>query len=649
MGYYKQLRKTLNKIDLVPVDEDLYQHVDTENDWYTSIYYYSEEQYQEFKRRGSIRGIKDVQTNKLIWDFDSADNISLARTDAIVLCDRLIAHGAEEENLHISFSGNKGFGVELHTDKKFTVERFKNITGYFAGDLATYDRVVNDHARAIRLLYTRNLKSNLFKIPLKYNQLTDVPLEFIKTKAQDLNNIKREEFVYEVFGGFDDSVYELGKKEEKKQKEVNIEVNGIDWSRKPKHLTNCRWALQNGYFKEGNRSNVLLCLAASYKNIGYDKEDTYGLLKAVTRKQAVINSNVRFPNDELYNNVVNQVYSEGWQGGQFSCKNPGWLQDYCQGLGEHACTHSEENVTSFEGMFDLFESYATNVDKNILYTGIAGLDKKMKLMVGTSNAILAPPSVGKSSIMLQILNHNSKQKINSICFSYDMFHAAVTLRMIQRHFGLQQDNIYDLWRNKDVNAERINEIKTVISEEYKHCHFCFTAGQAPEDIRKTILDTEDKTGEKVKLIFIDYNELVKSSLVDPTAAGAEVAQKLRQIANEQEVCVVTLLQPAKLFSTPADEITNFNAAKGSSAIVQSLTLMLGCARPGFNPRDPSTDRYFNITCLKNRNGTLFSEDFAWNGLRGEIFDLSSEDRNYLRQIREKRDIAKEAESPFGRR
>jgi replicative DNA helicase len=205
--------------------------------------------------------------------------------------------------------------------------------------------------------------------------------------------------------------------------------------------------------------------------------------------------------------------------------------------------------------------------------------------------------------------------------------------MVQRETGLEQDEIYDIFRFDEKKADEIREI---LNEKYKYVHFCFRSGQTIEELDETIVTTEDKIGRKIKLIIPDYSELISTGISDPTASSAQVAQRLRQISNEREVCNLVLLQPSKNFSSPGDEITNYNAAKGSSSIVQSLTLLLGCSRPGFNPLEPEMDKFFNITCLKNRNGPLFSVDLSWEGLRGMISTLTDEQREELKEIRNQR-------------
>ena len=246
-----------------------------------------------------------------------------------------------------------------------------------------------------------------------------------------------------------------------------------------------------------------------------------------------------------------------------------------------------------------------------------------------------------TSLSLQILNHNSNQDINCIFFSYDMFHAAVYMRMVQKHTGMQQSQVYDMFYNDPKKTHEVNEL---LKKEYKNVKFCFKSGQTADDIKETILEEERNSGKKIKLAIVDYHDLVMSNYSDGTQASAETAQKLRQIANDTEVCMLTLLQPTKAFSSPADDLTNFNAAKGSGRIVEALTVMLGCSRPGFNPKNVSTDKFFNITCLKNRNGPLFSVDLGWEGLKGQISNLEDHEREELEEIRNKKQQERDEKS-----
>lgn len=637
---YYSLRKGLNtKGKMIDYEVDPQEIIgDRTTDWYSSLYYYNDEQKKLIDSRGgSVAGIDEVITDKLLFDFDSKEYVELALNDAYNLYGRLVnQYKFNKNSIVVHFSGAKGFSVEVFLDRFISVQEFKWLAFYLAKDLPTFDKVVNNASRVIRVPNTKHQTSGLYKVPISAKELNSITLADIFKLAE---TPRQWEYDIEA-GSISKDLLDLIKLEPKKEKKEPYNI--LMDNNKPTFLTNCRWALQNGLFKDGERNHALLCLAATYKNMGYDLEINYRMLKGVSELQSKHSGGDRFPEEELYNNIIMQVYSNSWKNGQFSCKDKhSWLHSYCEALGDKSCNKNVDNKdTSIEltSVFGLFENYVSNYEKNVLYTGIPSLDKRAKLLVGTSNALVASPGVGKTSLALQILNHNSLKDVPSIFFSYDMFHSALVSRMIQKHTGLPLDDVYDTFLKSPKKADQIKEM---LKKEYKNVRFCFKSGQSCDELQDTILETEDKIGDKVKLVIVDYNELLIAKHSDPTSASGEVAQRLRQIANDKQVCVLTLLQPSKLFSTPGDEVTNYNAAKGSSAIVQSLTLMLGAARPGFNPTNPDEDRYFNITCLKNRNGPLFSLDFSWDGLTGKIDELEDYQRNELFKIREIKKAEKE--------
>lgn len=618
---------------LLPEVEASSQIKDFTKPSYVSLYKYNDAQYKQFQEKNSVAGIIDVVSNTLVWDFDSHTNIEDCKWDAHTLIRRLTDAGVSNDAIQLYFSGNKGFTVLVEMGKDLSPKDLRSVcVDYFGKDLRTLDPVIYNANRILRVPWTRH-ENGLYKIPLKVSTIHLTSVEEIRAMAKDPKNVPNFDYKVASF----DSKWTAAATPSKPSTGSNAPL--LDITNKPAWLTNCKYYLQEGHFSEGQRSSALLCLGATYKNQGFNKTGVYRMLKNMADMQATRTGKERFPDAEIYNNIVSQIFGPHWNNGQFSCREPGnFLFDYCQTLGANKCLHQRDTLTiQTPDVCSLFQSYSANLDKNILYTGIDSLDQKMKLMVGTSNAIVAPPGVGKTSIITQILNHNSLQGVNSVFFSFDMFSAALYMRMLQRQTGLSQDDIYTIFKE---NEKKAQDLAKIINDEYKNVHFCFKTGQRAEDMRETIRDVEQKIGDKVKLIAVDYNELVIADVTDATAASAQTAQKIREIANEQQVCALTLLQPSKQYSTPADDIVNFNSAKGSSSIAQSLTLMLGCSRPGFSPKCPENDRFFNVTALKNRNGGLFSLDFTWDGLRGTIGELDSNGRQHLDEIRTRREIEK---------
>lgn len=158
---------------------------------------------------------------------------------------------------------------------------------------------------------------------------------------------------------------------------------------------------------------------------------------------------------------------------------------------------------------------------------------------------------------------------------------------------------------------------------------------------KFIKEADEENRFDNSRVIVDYLELVLTESNDPTAASAEAAQGLREIANEGRV-VVGLLQPNKMNSKPNEPILSYNGAKGSSTIAQSGTAILTGHRPGMSSTNNNEDdNFFGINCVKHRNGPLFSLDFAWEGKTQTIRELEDIEREELRDLRKR--LAEQAE------
>lgn len=122
-----------------------------------------------------------------------------------------------------------------------------------------------------------------------------------------------------------------------------------------------------------------------------------------------------------------------------------------------------------------------------------------------------------------------------------------------------------------------------------------------------------------------------------------IAQQLKDIANELEVCIVLLLQPQKHAGDPASELLSMRNIKGSSVVEQACSIIFTMWRPGFSPKNPDEDMYLTIAVVKNRMGQLGSYDFGWNGLTGDLSELDELERGELDELRKRRALEKAEE------
>lgn len=628
---FVRLTKGLTDKGILVDADKVYEHIDNpEQDWYVSSFYYTPEHVKKFKETNSVRGINDTLTDKILFDFDSKENPEQARIDTLELVNRLKKNNVKEKDIEIYFSGNKGTHVQITVNRLLTPEQVSSLAiNKYGRDLQTLDKSIYNASRIIRVPGTKHQVSGAYKIPLTVNELTNSTMDQIRTKALSLDNVT-DEFSWDTVTPNEDFFF-VPKKEEKKnktEKKIDIGTPAKGWR-------DYKWALLQGFFENGERHNALMVIAATGRALGYSKEDTYYLCKSALKKQAARTGASEFDKDELWENIIEaSVFSDNWQGGQYSPKTNSWLADYCVRMGFEQSKADKNTTTNIDGAFDIFNDYATNIDKLTIKTGIPVLDKKLRMTVGMSVGLVAPPSSGKTSLVLQFLNHLSKTGEKAIFFSYDMYSSLVYQKLVQRVSGLDSDDIFERFKNKDLAF--INSVKDKVNKEYGNVEFCFEVGQTIDDIQETINNTEEKTGQKVRFIVVDYGELVITDISDPTNASSFVAQNIRALAITNNLCAMCLYQPNKLSGTPSDPIKSYNSAKGSGAIGASVSIMLGMYRPGFNPEKPEDDQFATLVCLKNRMGNTFSQDFFWDGLKGTVREMTEEEASHLKTLRERK-------------
>lgn len=622
MNYKRLCNDLADNGKLIPENSDIRSLLKNPlKDYYLSPYNYSEEQYQEFLKSQSVAGMTEVTAKSLWWDFDNLEDPSKAQEDAKVLINRLAAWDIPEESISVSFSGLKGFSVEVPINNTLTILQVRNIVFELAQDLETFDTTVYNANRVLRIINTRHQKSGLYKIPLTLESLYEENLTKIKESAKEpqIGNIYPKSYP------LPDKLLHIASKMPQERKQVPVqaqELGSLSFATKPKFLSNCRWGLQNGFFKEGERSTALLCLASTYKNLGFDLEHVYRLLKGVAELQSQRSDCERFPDEEIYKNICMQVFASSWNNGQYTCREPNtWLSSYCHSLGDKHCNHKlEEDLKpkKFKDLSDDFKEYVKHIDENTILTGLPSIDNAVFLSTGANVGIIGAAGSGKTSVGLEILNHTSKAGVVSVCASLDMAKNRMFEKVLYRVTGLSRDDLYHKFQ--------VDEEKPILDElekEFGNVYFFKKSSPNVQDIKEYVINVQEQTGKRVKLVVVDYFERVNSDMGDDTAASKDIAGQLQDLVDDLDICLITLVQPNKAaLSGGADKpIYDYTKIKGSSFVYQAFRIILSCWRPFYHPKDFTNDRYMQMAVLKNDLGELAEFAFQWNGKQGLVKEM----------------------------
>lgn len=639
---FVNLRAGLNsKPMLVDIKEDINKFItNRDSDYYVSLYKYTEAHKQHLEKNGSLKGIRDTLTNTLYFDFDSKDNLDVARNDALEVANRLIIRGMDEDNIGCYFTGGKGFSIEVEIDEYITPDKFKAITMDIAGDLPTFDTVVNDPNRIVRIFNTRHQNSGLYKIPLTPEELVDLDINEIKLLAKN-PRANRMLKVGSLPQNMKDVEPVKNKTIDQMAKELTFDTSSIDMKVRPKGIDEARWLLMNGFFRigEGERHYAMLCLAATYKNQGYNEDHTEALLKAVALTQAKRTGEDEFEEHHIKAKVA-QVYSEGWQGGQFTVNDPtNWLAKYARKM--KLTIKEDEGPATLDGISAGFTHYLMNIDKNTVKTGIEELDKAMPITVGSNVGVVAAAGAGKTALALKILRHNSEQGILTVFASLDMHRNRLFEKVIYNVTGLSREDVYSRFK-----AGKGKELTDLVKKHYGNVWFYDRSSASVEDIRNYVMQVEQITGEKVKMVMFDYFERISSEISDDTASSKKVAGQIQDMVNDLDVAAITLVQPNKfsLGGGPDTEIKSYTAIKGSSFLYQSFRGIISLSRPFYTPETAELDKYMVINVLKNDLGAQARFEMGWHGKTGEIYTLEDHERVELKELMKLKNATKEESS-----
>lgn len=612
---------------------DPYPEMD-DSDWYETLYCLTQEQVELTKKQNSLAGIRDTKGTRLYFDFDSKANLPAAKKDTVELAHRLVNLGIDQDSIKVYFSGSKGFGLEVQLDKIISVEQFKKATRMLASGLNTFDPSISDPVRFIRLPNTKHPDSGLYKIPLELFEVDELDIKDILKLAENPRTLNySSKFLAASLPE------EYLKVEEPKKQEVVTQVNGLSdlLKTKPKNWKDYRWALLHGFFDSGERHNALLRLAAACRGMGFDENTTFFMCLSASKAQAARSGAAEFSETELKNNIIRgSVFGKNWNGGQFSPENDEWLRAYCSKLGFK--TESTENsVIKLSDITGSFKSYVKNIEHNTIKTGLTSLDDKLFLSTGMNLGLIGAPGAGKSSIALNILNNTSKAGVQSVFASLDMHRNRMYEKVMYKVTGLRRDELYQVFKN-DQEGRYVEKLK----QEFGNVNFFHKSSPTVQDIRNYVLDCEQASGEKVKLVMVDYFERVLSDISDDTQSSKKVAGELQDLVNDLDVALVTLVQPNKfsLNGGPDSPIYDYTSIKGSSFLYQSFRAIVSIWRPFMNPKDFSKDKFLQMAILKNDLGELHELAFGWKGSTGEIRELEEFEHGDLEQMLQEKKLAK---------
>lgn len=609
---------------------------------FISTCYYNQEHFNEFQKTKTVAGVRGLKTNQLWFDFDSNEDLDKSRKDAVTLTYRLIKYFPAEA-IKCFFSGGKGFHITVNLKEELTSYQVKKIVSKVGFELDTLDLKIYDDNRILRAVNTKHEKTDCYKIELTQPEMEDFTIDQIvklSANVRELNTPIQSAILPK------DLLVEP-EKIEKKQLVIDeadpLQIKKIDFTSRPAGWRDYKWSLAQGRFEIGNRNHSLMVIASTCRALKYGRVHAQAICEAADKLHCEITGDTSVDEGALEREVLDVVFGSHWNGGQYSVDNDLQLRQYCD---KHGFKIEKDDFdTPVIGLQDVnvsFKEFVKNIDKNTITTGIASLDKALPITIGQHVGILGSASSGKTSVALEILKHTSSNGVVSVIASLDMHRNRLYEKLLYKvshdvyKKSLSRDELYKKFK-EDKDSELVEEVK----KQYGNVYFYDRSSPSVADLRKFVLMVEAQTGQKVKLLMIDYFERIGSDVSDATASSLKVANELQDLLNDLNLAIITLVQPNKfsLAGGPDSPILNYTAIKGSSFLYQSFRSIVSIWRPFFTPKTKHLDKFLEMAILKNDLGELDHFKFNWEGKTGSLRETSEEDiQVYDEYFREKKEI-----------
>lgn len=574
------IRKLPEKINNMNIDYFGKQVVDS----FHSIFLHTKDYELYTKTRGSVKGYNGpVYSDYLFWDIDN-ENLDVARSDTIELVERLFAYN--QENVHIFFSGNKGFHVYYYSPEIKTIKDFSNFNHVtrnacldIASGISSVDNKVYDKTRIIRSQNSKHSKTNLYKIEISYDELISLNNAELQLIASTQRKSNERSYNMAIS---DEIIDLLNKSEEIKERKGGL-YNASEL------ISGIRYG-----FSRGNRNSGFASMAGVLHSRGIDDNFIKALLQANNQS-----SSDPLPEEEIESIVasvsrypVNSDYVEPQDDDIIDIKEAG------------------------EAWYDVFEKsgYTSFGDR------FGHLNDRMKMCIpGDTVAFVATSGTGKTTMGLELGNSEATSNDKySLVASLEMSRAGIFFRAATiEAVDLSIDNYVP---SSDVASTLLKDtaLRDRVYSSWKNLKIIDKGGLSLDKIIEYYKRAQEKYNNKLSNLVIDYAQNIRDS--EKIDYAMMMARRFKEVAKDLQTKLIVLMQTNKTIPDDYTEVQR-NHIEGSGAYVQAMDYIIAAWK--------SRDQKNRLHCkfMKDRWGdSEFRFDLVREGLKYHTEDYVP-DRN----------------------
>lgn len=563
--------------------EELKEYIEiayrTKEPLYRSVYLYNEDAVDYVLSHKTLRNYYGSRgLDNIIIDIDKKDNtddLTLRNTQSILY--RLETElGVQQSAFQVFFSGT-GYHIAV-TNEVFVFTPNKELPFQLKETMAALfdgiDTSIYMRSGLYRVAHTINQKSNLYKIPLTFDQVMSL-------KPDEILNLAKSpqlDYPYETLLGD-------GELEEAKITSVP-KIRKMGKVVEPKNVATCIQTMYAAGPQPGKRHNTLLRIIAHYRRNG---------IPSTATKAALVEWNDNSLEEQEINDIVEYAYNKGYK---YGCHDE-LMAELCNPkcIYYRRKDYFVETYTAQEAQKELDKRLDTDFSGRSYdfakALGLNGID--CTFYPGELITIFGPTGSCKTTLVHNIAlayNHytntiNEKAQIPTLYLSLEL-----------SAWYMQRRTLQIL---SDVTKAEVTQNRKTLFEQNEHLmsHILIqTISPNIQQIQKKVLETQPA------MVIVDYIDLVDT----PASYRGEyekikyIAHGLSSMAVNLDIIIVQVSQVSREYSRA--EILDLYAGKGSGAIENASKKVIGLHGKASSPHK-------SIELLKNTDGELFKTELEW--------------------------------------
>jgi len=498
------------------------------------------------------------------------------------------------------FSGKKGFHIIVPA-KVFNPEpseKLPLVMKKMALDIAKkadvdIDLKIYDIVRLFRIPNTQHKDTNLYKIPLSWDEFREGNIDKILELAKEPRHIEwpditgNSEKLMHLYTRAFDFV--------KDKKSFVVTTTSFTKAKEPTKIPHneklCYYKILEGV-QEGMRDDCAIRLACFFRQKGMPQDVVISLLIGWNRRN----------NPPLEENVIERKVIQAYENEySYGCNDP-ILSQFC----DEKCylrTIVGKTVKPLSDWADDYAEYINSLKSRLIHFGLGNIDTAMRgVAPGEVAEIIGLPSVGKSALAVNILRNVSLwQGVPSIFFSLEQPGVQVFERASQMCTKIEGYMLEDGLKDETITFDML---KREVAEDFSDVFLCDASDLTLRNIIDLTRKTEAEWGKKIGLLIIDYLGLIGGVYGPSYEIITKVSREIKTMAKKLNLAIL-FLHHVSVKQKRVDEPLNLGDARDSSVAVDAVDFLIGMWRPD--------DREISMRLLKNRKGPAnISQNFVFS-------------------------------------